>query len=63
MRKQFLIRENMRFQVRLEAFNAFNRTRFDRAGYSYGSGSFGQVTSLANGSHARQVQIVARFEF
>jgi hypothetical protein len=63
MRKQFLIRENMRFQVRLEAFNAFNRTRFDRAGYSFGSGSFGQVTSLANGSHARQVQIVARFEF
>jgi hypothetical protein len=63
MRKQFVIRENMRFQVRAEAFNAFNRTRFDRADYRYGSGSFGQVSSLANGSHARQMQIVARFEF
>ena len=27
------------------------------------SGGFGQVTSLANGFHARQMQIVARFEF
>ena len=63
MRKQFAITENMRFQVRVEAFNAFNRTRFDRAGFQYGGGSFGQVTSLANGSHARQMQIVARFEF
>jgi hypothetical protein len=63
MRKQFPIRENMRFQVRFEAFNAFNRTRFDRAGYNFGNGSFGQVTSLANGSHARQMQVVARFEF
>jgi hypothetical protein len=63
LRKQFPIRESMKFQVRVEAFNAFNRTRFDRAGYSFGSGSFGQVSGLANGSHARQMQIVARFEF
>ena len=33
LRKQFRIRETMRFQVRMEAFNAFNRTRFDRAAY------------------------------
>jgi len=63
IRKTFAIRERMRLQVRGEAFNAFNRTRFDRASYRYGSGSFGQVTSLANGFHARQMQIVARFEF
>jgi hypothetical protein len=63
LRKQFQIRENMRFQVRMEAFNAFNRTRFDRAGFTWGGGSFGQVSSLANGFHARQMQIVARFEF
>ena len=63
MRKQFAIRESMRLQVRAEAFNAFNRTRFDRAGYGFGSGGFGQVTSLANGFHARQMQLVARFEF
>ncbi|HXI38393.1 MAG TPA: TonB-dependent receptor [Bryobacteraceae bacterium] len=63
MRKQFHIRETMRFQVRMEAFNAFNRTRFDRAGFRWGGGNFGQVSSLANGFHARQMQIVARFEF
>jgi len=63
LRKEFPIRENMKLQVRMEAFNAFNRTRFDRAGYRFGSGSFGEVDSLANGFHARQMQIVARFEF
>jgi hypothetical protein len=59
LRKQFNIRENMRFQVRMEAFNALNRTRFDRAGLSWGGGSFGQVSSLANGFKPRQMQIGA----
>ena len=63
VRKQFAIREGMRLQIRGEAFNAFNRTRFDRAEFRFGSGSFGEVTGLANGFHARQMQIVARFEF
>ena len=63
LRKQFQIRESMQFQVRMEAFNAFNRTRFDRAGLRFGSGAFGQVSGLANGFHPRQLQIVARFEF
>ena len=63
LRKQFAIRERAKVQVRLESFNAFNFTRFDRAGYSYGAGSFGQVTALANGWHPRQIQIVGRFEF
>lgn len=63
LRKQFAIREGMKLQVRLEAFNAFNRTRFDRANYRFGGGSFGQVDSLAGGFHARQMQVVARFEF
>jgi Carboxypeptidase regulatory-like domain/TonB dependent receptor len=62
-RKQFAIRESMRLQIRFEAFNAFNRTRFDRADFHFGGGGFGQVTSLANGFHARQMQVVARFEF
>jgi hypothetical protein len=63
LRKSIAIREGMKFQVRLEGFNAFNHTRFDRANYQFGQGGFGQVTSLANGWHARQVQVVARFEF
>jgi hypothetical protein len=63
LRKQFTIRENMKLQVRGEAFNAFNRTRFNRADWRFAGGAFGQVSSLANGYHARQMQIVARFEF
>jgi hypothetical protein len=63
LRKTFVIREGMRLQVRAEAFNAFNRTRFDRADFHFGGGAFGQVGSLANGFHARQMQIVTRFEF
>ncbi|MBZ5595885.1 MAG: TonB-dependent receptor [Acidobacteriia bacterium] len=63
LRKTFSIREKMKLQVRGEAFNAFNVTRFGRAGYRFGSGSFGQVTGLGPGFHARQMQIVARFEF
>jgi hypothetical protein len=63
LRKQFAITERTKLQIRGEAFNAFNITRFNRAGYRYGSSSFGEVTSLANGFHARQMQIVARFEF
>jgi len=47
----------------MEAFNGLNRTRFDRAASKYGSGGFGRVTSLANGFHARQIQIVARYEY
>ncbi len=63
LRKQFLIRESKKIQVRMEAFNAANRTRFNRADFLFGGGSFGQVTGPANGSRPRQLQIVARFEF
>jgi hypothetical protein len=63
LRKQFNVQERAKIQLRLEAFNAFNVTRFDRANYSYGAGGFGQVTSLAAGWHARQVQVVVRGEF
>jgi hypothetical protein len=62
-RKQFQIREGMTLQIRAEAFNAFNRTRFDRAGFRWGAGNFGQVDSLAAGFHPRQMQLVARFQF
>jgi hypothetical protein len=63
LRKQFNIRESKKLQIRMEAFNALNRTRFDRASFQFGAGNFGQVTALANGFHARQMQVVARFEF
>ena len=63
LRKEFRIRETKRLQIRMEAFNAFNRTRFGRANFSFGSGRFGEVNNLYPGFRARQLQIVARFEF
>jgi hypothetical protein len=63
LRKQFSLWENAKLQVRMEAFNAFNRTRFDRAGVGWSGGSFGQVNALAQGFRPRQLQIVARVEF
>jgi hypothetical protein len=53
----------MKFQIRMEAFNALNRTRFDGANFQFRARGFGQITSLARGWRARQMQIVARFEF
>jgi hypothetical protein len=47
----------------MEAFNAFNRSRFDRADVGWGRGSFGPVNALAQGFRPRQLQIVARVEF
>jgi hypothetical protein len=63
MRKEFRIRETMKLQIRAEDFNAFNVTRFSRASFRFGSGSFGEVSHLNPGSNPRQMQIVARFEF
>lgn len=63
LRKEFVIGETKRLQVRMEALNVTNRTRFDRADFEYGGGSFGLVTGLASGHRPRQMQIVARFEF
>ncbi len=63
LRKEFRIRETKKLQVRAETFNALNRTRFDRAGYQFGAGNFGNETNLANGFTPRQMQFVARFEF
>jgi hypothetical protein len=61
--EQFSLRDNAKLQVRMEAFNAFNRSRFDRADVGWGRGSFGQVNALAQGFRPRQLQIVARVEF
>jgi hypothetical protein len=63
LRKEFHIRETMRLQIRAEAFNAFNVTRFNRAAFRFESGSFGEVNGLNPGAFPRQMQVLARFEF
>jgi hypothetical protein len=63
MRKEFAITERARLQVRFESFNLLNSTRFGLPSNAWGDSTFGQVYSLAEGSHPRRSQIVARFEF
>jgi hypothetical protein len=59
--KQFEIREQMYFQLRLEAFNAVNHPVFGAPNTTISSTSFGQISSQAN--LPRQIQLGARFVF
>ncbi len=63
LRKEFSIREQARLQIRFEAFNALNNTRFGLPNNAYGDPLFGNVNSLAPGFTPRRIQIVARAEF
>ncbi len=63
MRKQFDIRESLKLQVRFEAFNLFNYTRFGLPNQAYGDPLFGNVATLAPGFTPRRIQMVARIEF
>src|SRR5581483_5763558 len=52
--KTVMIREPLRVQLRVEALNAFNTPLFNGPNVSFGSSSFGQITS--QGNQARQFQ-------
>ncbi len=70
--RRFAIREKLQFQVRAEAFNAFNKVNFGSASTAlsvaanaagqafWNAPSFGLITSTRN---ARFMQLVGRFEF
>jgi hypothetical protein len=60
--KNINFKENMRLQLRLEAFNVLNKTNFfpGASQQNIGSTTFGQITSAGA---ARQLQLAARFEF
>ena len=59
--KEFLIpklREGTRLQLRLETFNAFNHPQFNGPDTTVNGGSFGVITSTANGP--REVQVALK---
>ncbi len=59
--KSFRIKENVRFQLRLEAFNVFNHTNFFFGqGQNINSATFGRITSAFA---PRIIQIGGRFDF
>jgi hypothetical protein len=59
--KNFVIKETFKAQFRCEALNALNTPLFYGPNVSYGSSSFGKVTTQANFS--RQLQLALRFSF
>jgi hypothetical protein len=59
--KNFSFTERLKGQFRLEALNATNTPLFYGPNFSFGSGSFGKITTQANFS--RQLQLALRFSF
>jgi hypothetical protein len=59
--KAFTISEQIRFQLRLEAFNVFNTVVFGTPDTSASSTQFGRITSQANAP--RKVQVAMRINF
>jgi len=59
--KEIPIREHASFNLRVEAFNLFNRTQFSNPNTQVGNGQFGQITSQLN--NPRALQLSGRFLF
>jgi hypothetical protein len=59
--KNFDLGGDKRLQLRIEAFNAFNRVNFGQPGAVIGASGFGQITST-NGD-GRIIQLGAKFTF
>ena len=61
MFKNFSIKEKFKAQFRTEALNLMNTPLFYGPNVSFGSSSFGKITTQANFS--RQLQLALRFSF
>jgi hypothetical protein len=60
--KQFPVREQMNFEFRIEAQNAFNHPVFGTPDTIVDDSSFGQISNTS-GNGARQVQLAVKFNF
>ena len=58
--KRFKLRESMDLQFRAEAYNVFNHTNFLGLGTTFGSSTFGQVTSTRD---PRLIQFALKLGF
>ena len=61
MHKSFRLRQNQAFQIRLEAYNVFNNTRFGLPNTNLDSPEFGRITSTVG--NARKMQFALRYQF
>jgi hypothetical protein len=58
--KTFRFRENVSLQFRAEAYNVFNHTNFSGVGTSFGTATFGQITSTRD---PRLIQFALKFNY
>ena len=58
--KRFTVKDRSSFDLRLEAFNAFNTVNFSNPSASFGSSTFGNITGAGD---ARVVQAALRYRF
>jgi hypothetical protein len=58
--KVLSLTERVKLQIRGEAFNAFNRTRFGNPNTAFGSPNFGRITSAGD---PRQIQLAMKLNF
>jgi len=58
--KVLTLTERVKLQIRGEAFNAFNRTRFGNPNTAFGSPNFGRITSAGD---PRQIQLAMKLNF
>ena len=61
--KKFTIGEHVRASLRVDYFNAFNRTRLQSADNNYNDSTFGEITNLSSQISNRQGQATFRVEF
>ena len=61
--KNFPIGARYKVEARLEAYNVFNHTVWAQPNTTFGSGTFGQVTSKRTDSFGREIQVGLRFVF
>ena len=59
--KDIQVREQMRFELRLESFNTFNHVNFNLPNSNVNSSQFGRITGDALGP--RTVQLAGKFYF
>ena len=55
--------KDIRFQLRAEVYNLFNRANFANPNTSLGSAGFGQITALATGATMRRIQLGGKLIF
>lgn len=61
--KNFRIGERFNFELRGQFFNVFNHPSFGEPGATFGSATFGYITSLAGANPTRVVQFMGRLTF